>query len=145
MCQFQEYIRPLQGIPAGLQSNWEVRWLVQVYDGSDCDMFGNTSERRRQSWKHWPLAWQHLGALAISLGVPATSLEAPSTSLEAAATSLWAQATSLGAQATSLGAQATSLGAPRITVEQSEKNNILFGNAAGAPGNHSYYLSFNDF
>ena len=31
------------------------------------------------------------------------------------------------------------LGAPRITVEQSGKNNIFFGNAAGAPGTHSYY------
>jgi len=44
-----------------------------------------------------------------------------------------------------LGAPATSLGAPPITEEQSGKNNIFFGNAAGAPGNHSYYLSFNDF
>jgi len=51
----------------------------------------------------------------------------------------------LGAPATSLGAPATSLGAPRITVEQSGKNNVFFGNAAGAPGNHSYYLLFNDF
>jgi len=25
------------------------------------------------------------------------------------------------------------------------KNTIFLGNAAGAPGNHSYYLSFNDF
>jgi hypothetical protein len=58
-------------------------------------------------------------------------------------TNLGALATSLGALATSLGALATSLGAPRITVEQSGKN-IFFGNAAGAPRNHSYYLSFND-
>jgi len=34
------------------------------------------------------------------------------------------------------------LGARRITGEQSGK--IMFGTAAGAPGNHSYYLSFND-
>jgi len=46
---------------------------------------------------------------------------------------------------TSLGAPATSRGAPRITVEQSGKNDIFYGNAAGAPGNHSYYLLFNDF
>ena len=51
----------------------------------------------------------------------------------------------LGAWATRLGAPATSLGAPRSTVEQSGKNNIFFGNTAGAPGNHGYYLSFNDF
>jgi len=89
MRQFQESIRPWEGIPAGLQSNWE---------------------HRRQ-------AWEHLGALATILGVPATSLGAP----------------------------ATSLGTPRMTVEQSGKNNVFFGNAAGVPGNHSYYLSFNDF
>ena len=35
------------------------------------------------------------------------------------------------------------LGAGWITVDQSGKN--IFGNAAGAPGNHTYYLSFNDF
>ena len=49
----------------------------------------------------------------------------------------------LGVLATSLGAPVTTLGAPPITIEQSGKN--MFGNAAGAPGNHSYYLSFNDF
>jgi len=38
-----------------------------------------------------------------------------------------------------LDAPTTSLGAPRITVEHSGKNNLFFGNAAGAPGNHSYY------
>jgi len=36
-----------------------------------------------------------------------------------------------------LGAPATTLGEPRMTVEQSQKNNIFFGNAAGAPGNQS--------
>jgi len=43
------------------------------------------------------------------------------------------------------GAPTTSLGAPRITVEQSGKNNMFFGNAAGVPGNHSYYQLFNNF
>jgi len=37
------------------------------------------------------------------------------------------------------------LGTPRIAVDQSGKNNIFFGHAVGAPGNHSYYQSFNDF
>jgi len=45
----------------------------------------------------------------------------------------------------SLGEPATSLGAPQITVEQFEKNNSFFGNAAGGPGNDTYYLSFNNF
>ena len=65
------------------------------------------------------------------LGVPMTSLGAP--------------ATRLGVPRTSLGAPTTRLGAPRITVEQSGKNNIFFGNAAGASGYYSYYLFFNDF
>jgi len=38
-----------------------------------------------------------------------------------------------GAPATNLGVLATCLGAPRFTVEQSGKNNIFFGNAAGVP------------
>jgi len=38
----------------------------------------------------------------------------------------------------------STLGAPRINVKQSGKND-LFGNVAGAPGNHSYYLLFKDF
>jgi len=73
---------------------------------------------------------EHSCRLSEQLGLPVTSLGAPTTSL--------------GAPATTLGAPATCLGAPQITVEQSGKNNI-FGNAAGVPGNHSYYLSFNDF
>jgi len=71
--------------------------------------FGCTWERRRH-------AWEQPGAPASSLGAPATSL---------------------GVLMTSLRAPATSLGAPRITVEQSGKNNIFFGNAAGAPGSYS--------
>jgi len=43
------------------------------------------------------------------------------------------------------GAPEASLGARRITVEQNEKNNIFFENPAGAPGNISYCLSFNNF
>ena len=77
---------------------------------------GSTWERRRQAWERRQQAWEHLG-------VPATSL---------------------GALTKSLGAPMTILGVHRIMVEQSGKN-IFFGNTAGAPGNHSYYLSFNDF
>jgi hypothetical protein len=47
--------------------------------------------------------------------------------------------------ATHLWAPETSLGAPQITVKQLGKHIIFTGNAAGAPGNHSYYLSFNDY
>jgi len=49
----------------------------------------------------------------------------------------------LGVPMTSLGVLTTCLEAPQITIEQSGKNDI-FGNVAGGPGNHSYYLSFND-
>jgi len=65
---------------------------------------------------------KHLGEPAMSLGNPATSLGAPTTSLRL---------------------PATSPGVSRIIAEQSGKY-IFFGNAASAPGNHSYYLSFND-
>jgi hypothetical protein len=54
MRQFQESIRPLEGIPAGLQSNWE---------------------RPRQ-------AWEHLGVPVTNLGAPATSLGAPRITVE---------------------------------------------------------------
>jgi len=88
-------MRLLEGIPAGLQRNWEHR-------REDC-------ECRRQVWEHLRAPVTNLEVLATNLGVPVTSL-----------------------------------GAPRIT-EQSGKNNLLFGNAASACGNHSYYLLFNDF
>jgi len=66
------------------------------------------------------------------MGVMVISLETP-----------WSAGENFGCTWEHLGVPATSLGAPRITVEQSGKN-IFFGNAAGGPGNHSYYLSFND-
>jgi len=68
--------------------------------------------------------WEHQGVQATSLGAPMTNLGAPMTRM---------------------GAPATSLGATRITVEQSGKTDIFFGKAGGTPGNHSYYLLFNDF
>jgi hypothetical protein len=70
----------------------------------------------RSARESFGCTWEHLGAPARSRGAPKTSLEV----------------------------LATSLGAPRIPLEQS-RNNIFFGDAAAAPGNHRYYLSFNDF
>jgi len=32
------------------RSDWDLRWLIQELDGSDCDKFGSTSERRRELW-----------------------------------------------------------------------------------------------
>jgi len=87
------------------------------------------------------------GVPVISLGTPRSAGEnfgCTWEGLEAPATSLGVPTTSLGAPTTSLGTPTTSLGAPRITVPQSGQN-IFFGIAAGAPGNHSYYSSFNDF
>jgi len=51
----------------------------------------------------------------------------------------------LGAPPTCLGLLTIILGAPWITVQQSGENIIFFEKAAGAHGNHSYYLSFNNF
>jgi hypothetical protein len=67
------------------------------------------------------------------------------TSLEALATSLEVRVNSLKDLATTLRVPGTSLEAPPIAVEQSGKTTILFGNFAGAPGNHKYYVSFNNF
>jgi len=79
--------------------------------------------------------WEHLGASTTSLGAPKRSLGATTTSL--GAPTIW-----VGARTTGLRASVTSLEAPQIIVQQSRKN--IFGNAAGAPGNHSYYSSFNN-
>jgi len=77
---------------------------------------GSTWECQRQAWVPRRHTWEHLR-------VPTTSLDAPTNCL---------------------GAPTTSMRACRITVEQF-RNNIISGNTAGAPANHSYYSSFNDF
>jgi len=56
--------------------------------------------------------------------------------------------TSLGVPTVCLGAPTPSLGVPGSTSNHCRadwENDIFFGNVAGAPGNYSYYLSFNDF
>jgi hypothetical protein len=53
--------------------------------------------------------------------------------------------TILGAPTTILGEPMTSLGPSSFTIEQSGKNNILIGYAAGALRNHSYYALLNNF
>ena len=85
--------------------------------------------------------WSSMGVIVISLGSPLSAGEIFGCTWE----HLGAPATSLGVRRRSLSVPMTGLGAPPIAVEQSGKNNIFFfGNAAGAPGNHSYYLSFNN-
>jgi hypothetical protein len=74
------------------------------------------------------------GVIVISLGTPWSTGE----------NFVWCTWDHLQVLATSLDAPVTSLGAPRITVEQSGKNIIFFGNAASAPGNYNYYLLSND-
>jgi len=84
-----------------------------------------------------------MGVIVRGLGIPLSArenFECTWVNPAAPATSLGVPATSLGVPATSLGALAPSLGAPRVTVEQSGKNDIVFGNAAGVSGQHSYYL-----
>jgi len=53
--------------------------------------------------------------------------------------------TSLRAPETCLGVPVSSLKAPQITIELSGTNTISFGNTAGVPGNHRYYLLLNSF
>jgi hypothetical protein len=96
----------------------------------------------------------HLGAPATNLGGHRRNGDSPGNTwvhrhhdwelLEPPATSLGVGA-SLGAPMRSLWALMTSLGALWITAERPVKNNIFFGNPACIPGNHSYYLWFNNF
>jgi hypothetical protein len=74
-------------------------------------------------------AGENFGCIWEHLGVRTTCLAAPMTCMGALTTSL-------GAPITRPGVPTTFMGAPRITVQQSGKS-IFFGNAAGAPGNHS--------
>jgi hypothetical protein len=67
-----------------------------------------------------------------------TALTEPHT-LRRRITPLLSSGDGLGCIAEHLGELMKCLGAPQITVEQSEKNNIFFGNTAVAPGTHSYY------
>jgi len=73
----------------------------------------------------WPS--EELGGPATSLGVPTTSLGAGGNSSDKA------------------GSAGDRSGSTSNHSRAVRENNILFGNAAGVPGNHSYYLSFNDF
>jgi hypothetical protein len=74
-----------------------------------------------------------MGVYVTTLGTPRSARENSGCTTEL-----------LGLPATSLGVLAITLEAPRITVVQFGKNRF-FENAAGAPGNHSYYLLFNNF
>jgi len=105
MRQLQESIRPKEGIPAGLRSNWDLRWLAQGYQGSDCDKLENTSECQRELWVD---LWT-----AGSAGDRPGSADDQAGSISNRCQAVW-------------------------------ENNIFFGNTACAPGNHSYYLSFNE-
>jgi hypothetical protein len=68
------------------------------------------------NWEYRQQAWEHRQQVCEHLGVPSTYLEM----------------------------QVTFLGAPPITVEQCGKNIIVFGNAAGRPEDHIYYILFNN-
>ena len=81
-----------------------------------------------------------LGVIVMRLGTPRCARE----NFECTWQNLCVPATSLGALMTSLETPVRSLGATRTTVQQGGKNIIFFGNTAGAPGNHSLHLSFND-
>jgi hypothetical protein len=70
MRQFQESISPKEGIHAGIQSNWDLWWLLQEYNGSDYNRFGNTIGCEGE-------LWVDLGALATSIEAPKTILVAP--------------------------------------------------------------------
>jgi hypothetical protein len=75
-----------------------------------------------------------MGDIVISLGIPGSARENFAYTWEY-----------LVARRTNLGVPVTCLRLPPIKVEQSENNNIFFGNNAGASGHYSYYIAFNKF
>jgi len=112
-----------------------------------CINFRRVSDPRRAFWPAFGVTEisddqyrSTMGVIVISLGTPWSAGENFGCTWE----HLGVLVTSLGVPTRSLGALATCLGASRITVEQSGQNKIFFGNAAGAPGNHTYYLLFNN-
>ena len=86
-----------------------------------------------------------MGAGTMSFGAPTRCLAALTASLVAPTTCLVAPMPSLAEPMTSLAVPTPSLWAPCITVEQAGNHNIIAGNAAGAPGIHSYYVSCSNF
>jgi hypothetical protein len=85
--------------------------------------------------------------IVISLGTPQSARRHCGYTLEllgVLAKSLAADLSRLGGPITNLWLPTTRLGAPWITGVQSW-NHIIFGTSAGAPGIHSYYLSFHNF
>jgi len=85
------------------------------------------------TWEHLQQAWEHLKASATSLGALTTSLGA---------------ARSAGNMPGSTNHKPGSTDEPGSTSNQCRPAGriiIFFANAAGAPGNHSYYLLFNIF
>jgi len=92
-------------------------------------------------WESLWYVWEHLGVPERTLGAHWNTWERWRQPWEHQQQSLEHRGQALE----HLGAPATSLGAPQVTVKQSGKNIIFFGNVAGAPRDHSNYLSFNDF
>jgi len=89
-----------------------------------------------------------MGMIFISVGILQSTEENIGCTwehLEVLPTCLEGLQISMGMPITILGVLVKILQAPWITTELSQKNNICFRNTAGTPGNHSYYLSSNDF
>jgi len=83
--------------------------------------------------------WEHLRVPAIRLGAPITTLEAPGS----AGIKFMSASDKSGCAGDMSGCSGDKTG---ITSNHSlaAREKQLFWNAAGAPGNHSYYVSFND-
>jgi len=118
-----------------IQMGWEFTieqypsWRFRLIDDPD-RQFPNVSVwplTRTQSDGPEPLLILTIGVIVIGLGTPE---------------SVWEHRWQLWEH---LDGPATILEAPWITDQLSGTNNIFFWNAAGAPGNHCYYLSFHNF
>jgi len=98
-----------------------------------CVKFSRISDPRKAFWPAFSVSGISDDWYRTTMGVIILSLETPQTAGENFRCTwkhLSAPATSLGVPMTSLEVPAMNLGAPPITVQQSGKNNIFFGNAA---------------
>ena len=172
-CQHCSWLLPLCVSPKSLNyplHQQYVFWLLQasrsVWEDVECKPGCVKLRRVSEPRRTFRLAFRVPGifddwyrstieVIVISVGTPQSASErfwctcghlgTRTTRLGALPSGLGEPATWLGALTTSLGALASSLGAHQITVVQTGKHNIFFRNTAGTAGNHSYYLSFNNF
>jgi hypothetical protein len=59
--QFAECMWHWKNIPAGICHIWDIWRVVRMYQWSDCNMFRNMLEHRRELWVHLGVFWKQCG------------------------------------------------------------------------------------